>query len=104
VLYRQHEKNFIGSKNLTSFKTKISYIFKGEEVHRHYENSFRQADSLTKLFISIPPKISKLENENLVNWAVNSMENNKLKRFCNYFNTVGFGCGFSRAYGAFLFI
>jgi glycosyltransferase involved in cell wall biosynthesis len=104
VLYRQHGKNLVGSKNLTSLKTKISYIFKGNEVHKHYENSFRQADSLTKLFVSVPPKITTKENENLVNWAVNSLENSKLKRFRNYFNMVGFGCGFSRAYGAFLFI
>lgn len=100
ILYRQHNNNSIGAKNMQSISFKLKFFMMSEKIKNALENSYKQANA----FLDIYKKILSLEQYNLVNKYCCIPKTTKLKRIFIVLKYKTLKNGLSRIIGQLFYI
>ena len=100
ILYRQHDRNQIGAKDVRTLKYKINKLLKYEEVKKAIDITYLQAQSLIDVFKN---KLSSEQNKLLVEYC--DVPNHiKPVRWIKIVNLGVLKNGFSRKIAHFIFV
>ena len=100
ILYRQHDKNEIGAKDVRKFSYKMNRLIHGGQVRQAIFNTFLQAESFLDTYNDmLTPKQKDIIEKYC---AIPLM--GKLKRWHTIYNLKSYKNGFSRNIAYFIFV
>ena len=100
MLYRQHGKNEIGTKNIRSISYKLKMLSKGRHIKNAIHSTFRQADCFLQVFEN---SLSKSQKDTVERYC--SIPNmGRLRRWRTIYGLKAYKNGFSRNLAYFMHV
>ena len=101
ILYRQHNYNQIGAKNISSIKYIIKKLLKERFIiQKNINDTYKQ----TQLFLNLYEEDLITENIKILSSYINIQHNNKINKIINLYKYGFIKYGFFRAFGHLLFV
>ena len=100
VLYRQHKENQIGVRDMRKLSHKLRWLFKGKEIRKAIQSTYRQAES----FLNIHADALSPSNKELIWNYCQIPSKNKLARWYSVSKMGAYKIGLARNIAYFLWL